>query len=264
MKRQKKSSASPHVTHDGSPTNSDEPLFFYMPDTTHGEFCQWFPSTFTIGKAQISSLIGHTIDDNDAESSITFTCAEQFMMYCKAGRFHDTETQKQVLATTSPKEQKRLGKLTAGFTDASWDEVKSVVVLAGTMAKFGQNRHLKGKLLATGDRLLVEAASRDRVWGIGYTAKHAMSFRQHWGENRLGKALMEARELLRQEDAERDGHFEKDYQMNVLCTDSQDRPQSLVSGSAGNEHQVDDSYPSSIYSPSAKTYLLVIIDFHMD
>jgi len=151
-----------------------------------------------MSKTQISSLIGDAIRDADAEDSITFTCAEQFMMYCKAGRFHDKETQRRVLATTSPKEQKRLGKLTAGFTDASWDEVKSAVVVAGTIAKFGQNPKLKGKLLATGDRLLVEAASRDRVWGIGYTAKHAMSYRQHWGENRLGKALMEAREHLRQ------------------------------------------------------------------
>jgi ribA/ribD-fused uncharacterized protein len=215
MKRQKKNSASSYTTQHENPTNSDGPLFFYMPDTTHGEFCQWFPSTFTMSKTQISSLIGHAIRDADAEDSITFTCAEQFMMYCKAGRFHDKETQRRVLATTSPKEQKRLGKLTAGFTDASWDEVKSAVVVAGTIAKFGQNPKLKGKLLATGDRLLVEAASRDRVWGIGYTAKHAMSYRQHWGENRLGKALMEAREHLRQEDAKRDDNVLVEYESFV-------------------------------------------------
>jgi len=214
MKRQKKSSASPHSQNESS-TNSDEPLFFYMPDTTHGEFSQWFPSIFTISKTQMSLLIGHAIDDGDAEGSITFTCAEQFMMYCKAGRFHDRETQRQVLATKSPKEQKRLGRLTAGFTAATWDEVKSVVVVAGTIAKFGQNPHLKRKLLATGDRLLVEAASGDRVWGIGYTAKHAMSFRQHWGENRLGKALMEAREHLRQEDAKRDDNVWMEHESSV-------------------------------------------------
>ena len=204
MKRQKKSSASPHTTQHENGTDHDGPLFFYMPDSTHGEFCQWFPSTFTISKTQISSLIGHALDDADNVDSITFTCAEQFMMYCKAGRFHDKETQRRVLATTSPKEQKRLGKLTAGFTDASWDEVKSEVVVAGNIAKFGQNPKLEGKLLATGDRLLVEAASRDRIWGIGYKAKHAMSHRQHWGENRLGMALMEAREHLRQKDTKRD------------------------------------------------------------
>ena len=203
MKRQK-NLTSPHTTQHENPTSSDEPLFFHMPDAPHGEFCQWFPSTFTISKTEMSSLIGHAIDDADAEGSITFTCAEQFMMYCKAGRFHDKETQRRVLATASPKEQKRLGKLTAGFTNASWDDVKSAVVVAGTIAKFGQNPKLGRKLLATGDRLLVEAASRDRVWGIGYRATHAMSHRQHWGENRLGKALVEAREHLRQEDAKRE------------------------------------------------------------
>jgi len=72
------------------------------------------------------------------------------------------------------------------------------VVVAGSTAKYEQNPKLKGKLLATGERLLVEAASRDRVWGIGYTEKHAMKFREHWGENRLGKALMEARGYLRE------------------------------------------------------------------
>ena len=161
------------------------------------------PSTFTTNKTQMSSLISHAIDDAQAEDSITFTCTEQFMMYCKAGQFHDKETQKRVLATNSPKEQKPLGKLTAGFTDASWDKVKGVVVVTVTIAKFRQNPKLKGKLVATGDRLLVETASRDKIWGIRYTVKHAMSYRQHWGENRLGKTLMEAREHLRQEDAKR-------------------------------------------------------------
>ena len=155
----------------------------------------------------MSSLIGHAIDDNDAEESITFTCVEQFIIYCKTGRFHDRETQRLILATTSPKEQKGLGKLTAGFTAASWDVVKSKVVEEGNVAKFGQNPKLRRKLLATGDRLLVEAASKDRIWGIGYTAKHAMSHRQHWGENSLGEALMEAREHLRHEDVNKDANM---------------------------------------------------------
>ena len=78
--------------------------------------------------------------------------------------------------------------------------MKSEVVVAGNIAKFAkfrQNPKLKRKLLATGDRLLVEAASRDRVWGIGYTAKRALEHKKHWGKNRLGKALVVAREHLR-------------------------------------------------------------------
>lgn len=179
-----------------------EPLFFYLPDAKYGEFCQWFPSTFSVPRSQIAELVGQTTSDLfDPESSgprgsITFSCAEQFMMYCKAARFGDTDRQRRVLATQSPKEQKALGKGTVGFDDKSWDLVKSEVVTAGNIAKFGQNPSLRNKLLATGDRLLVEAASRDRVWGIGYSEKHANHHRKHWGENRLGKALMAAREYL--------------------------------------------------------------------
>jgi ribA/ribD-fused uncharacterized protein len=103
------------------------------------------------------------------------------------------------MATKSPKEQKALGKSIRGFSHEEWDKIKSDVVTAGNIAKFGQNKHLKNIILGTGDRLLVEAASKDRVWGIGYTEKHAMRFRKHWGENQLGLALMKAREHLRKE-----------------------------------------------------------------
>ena len=177
------------------------PLFFYMPNEKYGEFCQWFPSVFAMDKSKISELVGYTIDENDPEGMITFGCAEQFMMYCKAARFRDIDRQARVLATDSPKEQKRLGKETVGFTSESWDQVKSEVVEAGNIAKFGQNAHLKNVLLGTGDRLLCEASSRDRVWGIGYKEKHAMQYERHWGENRLGKALMAVREYLRKEEA---------------------------------------------------------------
>ncbi len=185
----------------GGSRNPNEPLFFFKPNEAHGEFCQWYPATFTVSKAEMSVLVGHPIDQDDPEGwqRIYFNCAEQFMMYCKAGRFHDSETQNLVLATRDPKEQKRLARLTKGFQSASWDEIKSDVVVAGNMAKFGQNKELKELLLGTGNRLLAEAASLDRVWGIGFTAKEAMANRERWGENRLGMALVEVRKKLREE-----------------------------------------------------------------
>ncbi|KAI1212629.1 DUF1768-domain-containing protein [Annulohypoxylon truncatum] len=185
----------------GQHEDPNGPLFFFKPNEAHGEFCQWNLAAFTVSKAQISNLVGHPTeeDDSDGKQLIRFNCAEQFMMYCKAGRFHDSATQKLILATQDPKEQKRLGRLTKEFRRASWDEIKSAVVVAGNMAKFTQNPHLKNLLLDTGDRLLAEASSHDRVWGIGYTLKQALAGQDQetWGENRLGKALMEVRERLR-------------------------------------------------------------------
>ena len=139
------------------------------------------------------------------EETILFNCAEQFMMYNKASRFHDTATTQRIMAESSPKIQKQLGKNTHGFYAASWDEVKFDVVVAGNMAKFGQNPKLRRKLLCTGERMLVEASSRDRVWGVGFTAKHALQHRNQWGENLLGKALMAVRERLRGVELEEGG-----------------------------------------------------------
>ncbi|KAL3305960.1 hypothetical protein RB213_004352 [Colletotrichum asianum] len=163
---------------------ADMPIFFYMPDAKWGELCQWHKATFWVAKAEISDLDGHLVDEADPHGSITFNCAEQ---------------QAQILATSSPKEQKALGKAIVGFTEEMWDPIKSAVVEAGNIAKLNQNPGLARKLLSTGDRLLCEAASRDRVWGIGYSAKHAMSQQKHWGEDRLGKALMATRQHLRNE-----------------------------------------------------------------
>ena len=196
------------VGHPPQSTNPDEPLYFFKPNEAYGELCQWYPAKFTVSKADMSDLVGHPIDEEDPEGwqPVYFNCAEQFMMYCKAGRFRDSETQKLVLATHDPKEQKRLARLTWGFQAASWDGIKSEVVVAGNMAKFGQNRRLKGLLLGTGDRVLAEAASQDPVWGIGFTAKEALALGnpERWGENRLGKALMEVRKQLREEEKKKE------------------------------------------------------------
>lgn len=55
-------------------------------------------------------------------------------------------------------------------------------------------------LLATGDRELVEASPRDRIWGVGFGAKNAAANRRRWGLNLLGTCLMQVREQFRNED----------------------------------------------------------------
>jgi hypothetical protein len=70
----------------GGSRNPNEPLFFFKPNEPYGEFCQWYPATFTVSKAEMSVLVGHPIDQDDPEGwqRIYFNCAEQFMMYLQS------------------------------------------------------------------------------------------------------------------------------------------------------------------------------------
>jgi hypothetical protein len=56
-------------------------------------------------------------------------------------------------------------------------------------------------LLATGERVLVEASPYDQIWGIGMAAGNAdIENPLRWrGQNLLGFALMEIRDKLAQE-----------------------------------------------------------------
>ncbi len=59
---------------------------------------------------------------------------------------------------------------------------------------------LRQILLATGDKIIVEAADYDRIWGIGYSCENesstqiALENKDKWGENLLGKLLMKLRD----------------------------------------------------------------------
>lgn len=80
-------------------------------------------------------------------------------------------------------------------------------MLEGTVLKFRQNPDLRSKLDATGDKIIVEASPLDKIWGIGLAEKSALEKGEKaWrGLNLLGKALMKARTILREEaKAERD------------------------------------------------------------
>ena len=67
------------------------------------------------------------------------------------------------------------------------------------MAKSGQHPELRDFLLGTGSRVLVEASSRERVWGIGLAAADDRgTSTAYWQDlNPPGFALMEVRHRLR-------------------------------------------------------------------
>jgi ribA/ribD-fused uncharacterized protein len=78
-----------------------------------------------------------------------------------------------------------------------------MVVVRATYAKFTTSRHaveLRRRLLATGERELVEASASDRMWGAGVGRTAALTHTGKWpGKNLLGEALMEVRARLRLE-----------------------------------------------------------------
>lgn len=156
----------------------DEP----EPDGTPGRGClsQWWPSAF------------------EAEGQ-RFATAEHFMMWRKAVLFEDVVTADRIRSATDPEQAKALGRAVTGFDGAVWSEHRCAVVVAGNLAKFGQNPELARFLLGTGEHVLVEASPVDRIWGIGLAAddERATDPGSWPGLNLLGFALMDVRARLR-------------------------------------------------------------------
>jgi ribA/ribD-fused uncharacterized protein len=127
-----------------------------------------------------------------------FVCAEQYIQYRKAIIFGDTSSAAQIMGTTSPYLMKSLGNKVCNFTASSWLEQIPGIAKTALLAKFGQNQSLKDKLLKT-ENILVEAAPKDKTWGIGIHLKdpNILLKKREWGSNLLGKALMEVRACLK-------------------------------------------------------------------
>lgn len=134
-----------------------------------------------------------------AIDGFAYSSAEKYMMHRKALLFGDEEIAEKIILSENPKECKALGRKVKDFDPEIWDNEKYSIAVKGNLAKFSQNEELKDYLLSTGEEELVEASPFDRVWGIGMRkGDPRIGDRSKWGQNLLGKALMEVRETLRQ------------------------------------------------------------------
>ncbi|MFG2502612.1 NADAR family protein [Streptomyces sp. NPDC048441] len=150
-------------------------------DGTLGASCfsQWWVSPFTVG-------------------GVEYGTAEHWMMASKARLFSDAEAERAVLASRTPAEAKKAGRLVRGFDEAIWARERFGIVVEGSVRKFASADALRSFLVGTGTRVLVEASPMDRIWGIGLAADddRAQDPERWRGPNLLGFALMEARERL--------------------------------------------------------------------
>ena len=162
----------------------DDFVFFWGHHKTNGInkgcFSQWWPCAFKVYEE-------------------TYNSAEQFMMASKARLFNDEETFQKIMEATEPNTCKYLGRQVKGFDSKEWDRVCYNIVLLGNYNKFTQNEDLKKELLATGDKILVEASPYDHIWGIAMSKDHPdCGDPGKWkGTNLLGFALTELRDILK-------------------------------------------------------------------
>jgi ribA/ribD-fused uncharacterized protein len=130
---------------------------------------------------------------------ITYLTAEHWMMAEKARLFKDEDILSKILKSVSAGEVKKLGRQIINFDPNFWDQHKYQIVKKGNFLKFKQNEDLLSFLLSTNNIILVEASPYDDIWGIGMTSNDEnVENPTKWkGQNLLGYALMEVRDLLK-------------------------------------------------------------------
>lgn len=88
-------------------------------------------------------------------------------MFSKALFFCAPEICALIMASADPARHKKFGRSVPGFSEWKWDQVKRRVARVGNWYKFtdARNDRMERVLVGTGERELVEASRRDRVWG---------------------------------------------------------------------------------------------------
>lgn len=106
---------------------------------------------------------------------------------------HHPEIQRMILQARSAHDAFKIAENCRASRRADWDAVKVNIMGNILRAKAQQHEYVRRKLLATGDRELIEDSWRDDFWGLGPN---------HDGQNVLGKLWMEVRAELREQQAQ--------------------------------------------------------------
>jgi len=107
----------------------------------------------------------------------------------QAQKFRDPEYAERIRCAVSPSLAARLGRCREVALRDGWDRVRDLVMRSVVTAKFLQHPDLAGRLLATGDRQLVEDTPGEMHWGDGGG---------RGGLNVNGRILMDIRRQIRQ------------------------------------------------------------------
>lgn len=117
---------------------------------------------------------------------IRFDTSEVAYHYEKFDRFPNI--QQMLIAAPSSHEAFRIANEWKHCVREDWNDIKVGVMKNILRAKADQHEYVMRKLLATGDRELIEDSWRDDFWGWGENRD---------GQNMLGKLWMEIRDEVR-------------------------------------------------------------------
>ena len=98
------------------------------------------------------------------------------------------KVRKLLLDAMSAHEAFKIAEANKAYRRMDWDAVKVPIMKDILRAKAAQHEYVRRKLLATGDRMLIENSWRDDFWGWGPNRD---------GHNMLGRLWMEVRAELR-------------------------------------------------------------------
>jgi ribA/ribD-fused uncharacterized protein len=129
---------------------------------------------------------------------VSYSDMEMFLMAEKARLFCDADALEDALSATDPSESKAAGRRVRGFDDNTWKAHRFEIALRGLRAKFTSTPELREYLLSSAPSLIVEAAPRDRVWGVWMGPGNPLVTQpSQWrGLNLLGLALTCVRDDL--------------------------------------------------------------------
>ena len=109
-----------------------------------------------------------------------------------------------IIVSDNPQHVKNLGRKVKNFDPKVWDKKKYDIMVSVNLAKFTQFAGLKKRLLETKEKHFAEASPYDKIWGIGLREEDVNRRNikpKDWkGQNLLGKALDQVRDMIRQEE----------------------------------------------------------------
>ena len=159
-------------------------VYFYGQTKHYGYFSNFYLSKFRIN----ASVIGKS-------EEIEVNCAEQAIMWLKAILMGDLISANKIAVETNPAICKRYGRQVKPFDESKWLKYRDAIAFEVLRLKF-QDPQLKQWLLETGNEILAEASSQDKIWGIGISVSAAIRGEKWNGQNLLGNTLMNVRQNI--------------------------------------------------------------------